>query len=98
MPASKDRLKRLEGELCRARREVRRSDRALEVGEGQARRSAETQEGARQLRVELADAQRRGEYQRAGELAYGRIPELEKKLADIEESEAPAERDDARRR
>jgi ATP-dependent Clp protease ATP-binding subunit ClpB len=33
-----------------------------------------------QLRVELANAQRKGEYQRAGELAYGRIPELEKKL------------------
>ncbi len=31
-----------------------------------------------QLRVELANAQRRGEYQRAGELAYGRIPELER--------------------
>ena len=26
------------------------------------------------LRIELANAQRRGEYQRAGELAYGRIP------------------------
>jgi ATP-dependent Clp protease ATP-binding subunit ClpB len=37
-----------------------------------------------QLRVELAKAQRRGEYQRAGELAYGRIPELEKKLKGIE--------------
>jgi ATP-dependent Clp protease ATP-binding subunit ClpB len=37
-----------------------------------------------QLRVELANAQRRGEYQRAGELAYGRIPELEKKLKGIE--------------
>ncbi|MEZ5765396.1 MAG: ATP-dependent chaperone ClpB [Xanthobacteraceae bacterium] len=37
-----------------------------------------------QLRIELANAQRRGEYQRAGELAYGRIPELEKKLADTE--------------
>lgn len=36
------------------------------------------------LRVELANAQRRGEFQRAGELAYGRIPELEKQLADIE--------------
>src|ERR1700760_1102196 len=39
------------------------------------------------LRIELANAQRRGEYQRAGELAYGRIPELEKKLADVEASE-----------
>jgi ATP-dependent Clp protease ATP-binding subunit ClpB len=36
------------------------------------------------LRIELANAQRRGEYQRAGELAYGRIPELEKRLSDIE--------------
>ena len=37
-----------------------------------------------QLRAELANAQRSGEYQSAGELAYGRIPELEKKLKAIE--------------
>jgi ATP-dependent Clp protease ATP-binding subunit ClpB len=43
------------------------------------------------LRIELADAQRRGEFQRAGELAYGRIPELEKKLASIEANENPGE-------
>jgi len=43
------------------------------------------------LRIELANAQRRGEFQRAGELAYGQIPELEKKLAEIEENEAPGE-------
>ena len=36
------------------------------------------------LRVELANAQRRGEYQRAGEIAYGRIPEIEKKLRTME--------------
>src|SRR6201998_2581042 len=39
------------------------------------------------LRVELANAQRRGEYQRAGELAYGKIPALEKQLAEVEASE-----------
>ena len=43
------------------------------------------------LRIELANAQRRGEFQRAGELAYGRIPELEKKLADIEAKEDSGE-------
>src|SRR5450631_53239 len=43
------------------------------------------------LRIELANAQRRGEYQRAGELAYGRIPELEKRLADIEANENSGE-------
>ncbi|MGA8293815.1 MAG: AAA family ATPase, partial [Rhodoplanes sp.] len=41
-----------------------------------------------QLRIELANAQRRGEYQRAGELAYGRIPDIEKKLKAVEEAEA----------
>jgi ATP-dependent Clp protease ATP-binding subunit ClpB len=43
------------------------------------------------LRVELANAQRRGEYQRAGELAYGRIPELEKRLAEIEAKDGSGE-------
>jgi len=38
-----------------------------------------------QARNELATAQRNGDYQRAGELAYGKIPELEKKLKAIEE-------------
>ncbi|MGJ5038818.1 MULTISPECIES: ATP-dependent chaperone ClpB [unclassified Bradyrhizobium] len=43
------------------------------------------------LRIELANAQRCGEYQKAGELAYGRIPELEKRLADIEAKENAGE-------
>jgi ATP-dependent Clp protease ATP-binding subunit ClpB len=43
------------------------------------------------LRIELANAQRRGEYQKAGELAYGRIPELEKRLAEIEAKENAGE-------
>src|SRR4249919_1114151 len=43
------------------------------------------------LRIELANAQRRGEFQRDGEFAYGKIPELEKKLADIEAKEDAGE-------
>jgi ATP-dependent Clp protease ATP-binding subunit ClpB len=38
-------------------------------------------------RVELANAQRRGEYQRAGEIAYGRIPDLERRLKAMEGTE-----------
>ena len=40
-----------------------------------------------QLRIELANAQRRGEYQRAGEISYGRIPEIEKRLKAMEAGE-----------
>jgi ATP-dependent Clp protease ATP-binding subunit ClpB len=43
-----------------------------------------------QTRAELAQAQRRGEYQRAGELAYGIIPDLEKKLKAIEDKSSTA--------
>jgi ATP-dependent Clp protease ATP-binding subunit ClpB len=43
-----------------------------------------------QARAELAQVQRRGEYQRAGELAYGIIPDLEKKLKAIEDKSSTA--------
>src|SRR5207245_127102 len=40
-------------------------------------------EKSERLRTELERAQRRGEFGNASEIQYGRIPELEKKLADI---------------
>src|ERR1051326_4289070 len=43
-----------------------------------------------QLRAELANAQRRGDFQRAGEIAYGRIPEMEKKLKAMEADDGRA--------
>jgi len=38
-----------------------------------------------QARTDLATAQRKGDYQRAGELAYGKIPEMERKLKALED-------------
>ncbi len=43
-----------------------------------------------QLRAELANAQRRGDFQRAGEIAYGRIPDIEKKLKTMEADDGRA--------
>src|SRR5499427_3839918 len=81
---SKQRLKRLEKELATL------EERAAELTnrwKSEKDKLSEAQRLKKELddaRNELADAQRRGEYQRAGELAYGRIPELEKKLKAIE--------------
>src|SRR5690606_35918116 len=50
--------------------------------------AAELKRQLDEARNELAIAQRKGEFQRAGELAYGRIPELEKKLAEAESRQA----------
>ncbi|MBQ8465887.1 MAG: ATP-dependent chaperone ClpB [Alphaproteobacteria bacterium] len=41
-------------------------------------------------RIEVAIAQRDGQYERAGELQYGVIPELENKIKEIEENSAKA--------
>ncbi len=85
--ASKDRLQRLEKELA----ELEERGDAL-TAKWQAERdklsdAQKVKSELEQARQELADAQRRGEFQKAGELAYGRIPELEKRLKALEESE-----------
>jgi len=79
--ASRDRLARLGTELA----ELEEKSGALTTRWkaekdklGQAQRWKEKLENARN---ELAQAQRRGEFQRAGELTYGVIPDLERKLA-----------------
>ena len=49
--------------------------------------SAQLRETLDRLRVELAEAQRRGDFARAGEIQYGQIPDLERKLAEAEADE-----------
>jgi ATP-dependent Clp protease ATP-binding subunit ClpB len=83
-PASQDRLRKLEAELAEAEEKsavLTARWRAEKDKLGSAQKLKEQLEGARN---ELSQAQRRGEYQRAGELTYSVIPELEKKLAEIE--------------
>ncbi len=86
--ASKDRLAKLETELA----ELSEKSAALtqrwkseKDKLGQAQKYKEQLETARN---ELAQAQRRGEFQRAGELTYGVIPDLERKLASSEKEGA----------
>jgi ATP-dependent Clp protease ATP-binding subunit ClpB len=79
--ASKDRLGRLEHELAGLEEKsasLTQRWRAEKDKLGQAQKWKEQLDNARN---ELAQAQRRGEYQRAGELTYGVIPDLERKLA-----------------
>ena len=81
-PASKERLKKLERELA----ELKEKSGALKAEWQKEKAVIEEQrkwkEELDRLRTELERAQRRGELARASEIQYGRIPELEKKLAD----------------
>src|SRR5881398_999874 len=80
-PASKERLKKLERELA----ELKEKSGALKAEWQKEKAVIEEQrkwkEELDQLRTELERAQRRGELAKASEIQYGRIPELEKKLA-----------------
>ena len=85
--ASKDRLVALEEELTEL--ESRSAD-LTSVWQAEKEKLAGTQKIKEQLdgaRQELEQAQREGNLQRAGELAYGLIPELERAI--VEADEAP---------
>jgi ATP-dependent Clp protease ATP-binding subunit ClpB len=87
---SKERLKRLEGELVSLEKQSADLTTRWKSEKDKLSNAQKLKTDLDALRVELANAQRRGEYQKAGELAYGRIPELEKKLADVEGKNAGA--------
>ena len=87
-PGSKDRLKNLESELKTLEKQSADITSRWKAEKEKLSDAQKLKTELDQLRAELANAQRNGEYQRAGELAYGRIPELEKKLKDNEATDA----------
>ena len=83
-PGSKDRLKNLEAELVSLEKQSADLTSRWKAEKEKLGSATELKKQLDDARNELAIAQRKGEYQKAGELAYGRIPELEKKLKDVE--------------
>ena len=82
--ASKERLARLEKELADLEERSAAITARWKAEKDKLGRAAELKKKLDDARNELASAQRQGQYQRAGELAYGIIPGLEKELAEIE--------------
>lgn len=81
---SKERLKRLESELADLQTRSDTITAKWKAEKDKLGAAAELKTKLDNARTELAQAQRKGEYQRAGELAYGEIPQLERTLAEIE--------------
>ena len=82
--ASRDRLTRLEGELDTLQEQSDALTLRWKAEKDKLGSATKLKEHLEAARNELAQAQRRGEYQRAGELTYAVIPGLEKQLADVE--------------
>ncbi len=89
-PGSQQRLKNLESELSSLEKQSADLTARWKSEKEKLSDAQKLKTELDQLRVELANAQRKGEYQRAGELAYGRIPEIEKQLKSIESADQGA--------
>ena len=92
--ASKDRLAKLEKEIADLEEQASALRAALAGGEGEARDGAgKLQRAARRRRAPSSSRRSgKGDLAKAGELAYGVIPELEAKLKEIEEDEGQGRR------
>ncbi|OJF90666.1 ATP-dependent chaperone ClpB [Pararhizobium antarcticum] len=84
--SSKDRLEKLELDLAGFEEQADALTARWQAEKSKLGLAADLKKQLDEARNELAIAQRKGEFQRAGELAYGLIPKLEKEL-EISESQ-----------
>jgi len=87
--ASKDRLQRLEKELAELEEEAGALETRWRNEKDKLGRAQKLKESLDQARIELEQAQRQGNLARAGELAYGVIPKLERELKETEDAGGP---------
>ncbi len=85
--ASKERLKKLEKELAELMEKAAEMTAKWQAERDKLNKARELKEKLDQARAELEIAKREGDLQRAGELAYSVIPELEKQLQEVESAE-----------
>ncbi|WP_304177793.1 ATP-dependent chaperone ClpB [Phenylobacterium aquaticum] len=82
--ASKQRLEKLEDELIDLEAQSEDMTGRWKAEKEKVSSAAQTREALDRLRAELVTVQRQGDLQRASEIAYGQIPQLERRLADEE--------------
>jgi ATP-dependent Clp protease ATP-binding subunit ClpB len=87
-PASRDRLERLVKELEEIEQRSTELTAQWRAEKDKLAGAQRLKEQLDQARAELDIVQRRGDWSRAGELTYGLIPELERKLKEVESAEA----------
>ncbi len=88
--ASKQRLESLEGQIAELDEQSQEMTARWKSEKEKLGSAAQAREALERLRAELVDAQRRGDFARAGQIQYGEIPALEKRLTDGEAQEATA--------
>src|SRR5437016_1131677 len=86
-PGSRERLQKLEQELSDLEQQSAELTAQWQAEKQKLATAQKLKEQLDQARIELEQVQRRGDWTRAGELAYGIIPDLEKRLKEAEAKE-----------
>jgi len=86
--ASKDRLDKLAKELDGLKKQSAEITSRWQAEKEKLASATKLKEQLEQLRNELQIAQRKGDFERAGKLAYGEIPAVEKRLAEAQAAES----------
>jgi len=89
--ASRDRLEKIEREVAGLEESAAALSQRWEAEKSKLAGARDVKAELEQARVELEQAQRRGDLARAGELAYGIVPDLERRLAVAESDEQDGE-------
>ncbi|HEX5182455.1 MAG TPA: ATP-dependent chaperone ClpB [Allosphingosinicella sp.] len=82
--ASKERLANLEGELANLEQQSAELTQRWQAEKEKIQAESKLKEQLDATRLELEQAQRAGDLAKAGEIAYGRLPQLEKQLAEAQ--------------
>ena len=86
--ASKDRLEKIEAELSELQQKSSEMTAQWQAERDRLDAARSLKEQLDRARAELDQAKRQGDFAKAGELQYGRIPEIERQLAEAEAREA----------
>ncbi len=86
--ASKKRLTLLEDEIARLEKEFSDLDEIWKAEKAQVQGAQHIKEEIDHLRNEMEEAKRQGDWQKMSELQYGRIPQLEAQLKQVQTAEA----------
>jgi ATP-dependent Clp protease ATP-binding subunit ClpB len=87
--ASRERLKKLDAEVADLKDKSKALTAQWQNEKAGVNAVSVVQSQLEQAKLELEQARRRGDLDKAAEIQYGKIPELEKKLAKLENSAAP---------
>jgi ATP-dependent Clp protease ATP-binding subunit ClpB len=96
--ASKRRLAVIEEELAKLQREYNDFEEIWKAEKAAVQGSQAIKEEIDQVRAEMADLQRKGQFDKLAELQYGKLPELEARLQTAEVGAQKAEADTSRPR